>query len=179
MGIGDNLRGVEALFKSINLALTEGRTARSLRRSIDCSCFMAQINGRREASFVDRRSNQPQGLTILQRIDDRPLTSTLLTSSIKDLIDKVLTFGVTMTQNLGGDFDEVAAELTSVPASENFAHLFIALPSDVAKIGVGISDELHISILDAIVYHLHEVPCTTFTDPSTARSAVLSFGSNV
>ena len=178
MGIGDNLRGVEALFKSINLALTEVRTARRLRRSVECSCFVAQINGRREASFVDRRSNQTQGLTILQRVYDRPLARALLTSSIEDLIDKILTFGVSVTQDLGGDFNEVAAELTSVPASEDFAHLIVGLPTDVAKIGIGISDELHITILDAVVDHLDEVTRTTFTYPSTARSAVLSFGSN-
>ena len=41
---------------------------------------------------------------------------------------------------------------------------------------VGLADELHVAILDAVVHHLDVVSCTLFADPVAARCAIVDFG---
>ena len=178
MCVRDDLRCVEALLKSIDVALTEGGAACCLRGGVEYSCFVAQVYCGGEASLIDRRSDEPKRLAVLEGVDDRPLASSLLTRSIEDLVDKVFARGITMTKDLGCDLYEVATELPFVPSSEDFAHLLIGLAADVAEISVGISYELHIAILDTVVHHLDEMTGTAFTYPGTARSPVLGLSCN-
>ena len=63
-----------------------------------------------------------------------------------------------MTEDLRGDLYEVATELACPPAGEDGGHLFVRLTSDLAEDCIGISDQLHITILDPVVHHLDEVP---------------------
>ena len=46
------------------------------------------------------------------------------------------------------------------------------LAEPVAQQLVGLADELHVGVLDAVVHHLHEMPCAVGADVRAARHAV-------
>ena len=77
-----------------------------------------------------------------------------------------------MGQDLGGDVDEVGVELGVLPGTEDLSDLGDREPADVAQQVVGLGDELHVGVLDAVVDHLDEVAGTVGTDVGAARRAV-------
>ena len=82
-------------------------------------------------------------------------------------------------QDLGADLDEVAGELARIPLGEDRGHLLVGLTCHAAQIAVGISNELHIAVLDAVVHHLDEVPRAACADPGTAGRAVLGLSGDL
>ncbi len=62
-----------------------------------------------------------------------------------------------MGENLSGDVDEVGVELGVLPGAEDLGDLGNAEAADVAQQVIGLGDELHVGVLDAVVDHLDEV----------------------
>ena len=75
-------------------------------------------------------------------------------------------------QHLGGDLDQEAVQVALVPFGEDVGDLGRGLAEPVAQQLVGLADELHIGVLDAVVHHLHEVPGAVGADVGAARHAV-------
>lgn len=81
---------------------------------------------RRQASGKDRLSDQGDGHAEIQSVNGSPLTSTLLTSAVKDLLDKRSTvLGVVVFHDVTSDLDKERVQNTSVPLGENIANLGI------------------------------------------------------
>src|SRR5262249_60955996 len=79
---------------------------------------------------------------------------------------------VRVRQHLRGDLDEERVEIALVPRAEDLAHFgrFRAEPGAQQVIGLG--DELHVGVLDAVVHHLYEVAGAVRPDVRAARCAV-------
>ncbi len=74
-----------------------------------------------------------------------------------DVDERLAGLGVDLAQHLGGDLDEVALELARVPLGEDVGDLGGGLAGAAADEVVGLGDELHVGVLDAVVDHLDEV----------------------
>ena len=103
----------------------------------------------------------------------RPSARALLLGFVDDQVDERLTgLGIHLTQHLGGDLDQEAVQVAGVPLGEHLCDLRRGQAEGVAQQLVGLADELHIGILDAVVHHLHEVARAVGADMSAARHTV-------
>ncbi len=75
-------------------------------------------------------------------------------------------------QNVGGDFDEERVQLGLVPLVEDVGHFGRRHAEDALHQVVGLGDQLHVAVLDAVVHHLHEVTGALVADPIAARLSV-------
>ena len=71
-------------------------------------------------------------------------------------------------EDVGGDLDEEGVQLSGVPVSEDVGHLSVRQVHHVLHDVVGLRDELHVAVLDAVVHHLDEVPGPFLSDPVAA-----------
>ena len=78
-----------------------------------------------------------------------------------------------LAQHLGGDLDQVALELALVPLGEDVGDLGRATCRCRARMQVvGLGDQLHVGVLDAVVHHLHEVAGAVGADVGHAGLAL-------
>ena len=89
-----------------------------------------------------------------------------------DVDERLAGRGIRLAQHLGRDLDEVALELAGVPLGEDVGDLGGRLAGALADQVVGLGDELHVGVLDAVVHHLHEVAGAVGADVGDARLAV-------
>ena len=90
-----------------------------------------------------------------------------MAGGIKNLLHQgfpVLAFG----ENVPGDFNKVAVKIPFVPFSEHLVHLVMIHAQPVLHETVGLADELHVAILNAIMDHLDIMACTIVADPVAA-----------
>ena len=71
--------------------------------------LMTQVFLRRKASFEYRRGDQSQRHTEFHSVDDRPFAGSFLSGRIQDFINQIPSGFVFMPQDVGGDFNQVAA----------------------------------------------------------------------
>src|SRR5215472_6965954 len=57
-------------------------------------------------------------------------------------------------EDLGGDLDQVRVEAAFVPGAERLSDLLRMVTGGVPEQVVGLGDELHVGVLDAVVHHL-------------------------
>jgi hypothetical protein len=67
-------------------------------------------------------------------------------------------------EHVSGELDQEGVEVAAVPLPEDAGQLGRLLGEDVAQDVVGLRDQLHVGVLDAVVHHLHEVPRTVRPD---------------
>ena len=60
-------------------------------------------------------------------------------------------------KNVGRNFYKERVEFALVPLVEDAAHFVVVHTQHVLHEVVGLADELHVSVLDAVVHHLHKV----------------------
>ena len=77
-----------------------------------------------------------------------------------------------MGEDFCGDFNQVRVQITLVPFPENVGDLCWFHVRAVAEQVVGLANDLHIGILNAVVDHLHKVARTIRTDVCAAWCAV-------
>ncbi|KAK7369753.1 hypothetical protein VNO80_11797 [Phaseolus coccineus] len=70
------------------------------------------------------------------------------------------------------DFNQVTLKLPTVPLCENIRKLGIRQATHVLQHVVSLRDELHISVFDSVVDHLHEVPRASLANVCDARSVL-------
>ena len=71
--------------------------------------LMTQVFLRRKASFEYRRGDQSQRHAEFHSVDNRPFAGSFLSGRIQDFINQIPSGFVFMPQDVGGDFDQVAA----------------------------------------------------------------------
>ena len=104
---------------------------------------------------------------------DRPTTGALLTSGIHDDIHQRLAcLLIDLGENLSGDLNQVGVQVALVPLAEDICNLSRGEASGLAQKVVGLADDLHIRVLDAVVDHLHEVASAIGGNVCTARNAI-------
>ena len=113
----------------------------------------------------------PQGL------DTGPPAGALLAGAVEDVVDEVPGGQVVLPgEDIGGDADEVAVQLPPVPGGEGLGQLPVGEAPRVFQQEIGLGDELHIGILNAVVDHFDIVPRASGADVGTAGLVVLRPG---
>ena len=97
-----------------------------------------------------------------------------MAGGVEDDVDEgLLRHRVLLLENIGGDLDQEAVEGTLVPGGEDLSHLGGLEAEEALHKGVGLTDHLHVAILDAVVDHLDVVAGAVFADVGGARHAAL------
>src|SRR5665647_2383979 len=175
LGVGDDLGAIEGPAH----LLYEGRPVVLGRVS-----GPGQHPGRRhpllleggEGAGEDRLADEGDGHPSIQGGDHRPLAGALLARGVQDLVHQGGAVLVLLGEDLAGDLDEVAVQLPLVPLGELLGQLVGGEAQGVLEQLVGLADQLHVAILDAVVDHLHEVAGAALSHPVAAGGAVLHLG---
>lgn len=115
--------------------------------------------------------------SVFHSVHDGPFARAFLAGGIEDDIDESLaSLGVVLFENFRGDLNEVAFEVTVVPIGEDLTKFGSSEASGFEDV-IGLADELHVAVLDAIVDHFHVVTGTAGTDVGHARLTI-DFGGN-
>jgi hypothetical protein len=80
--------------------------------------------------------------------------------------------GIGPAEDIGCDLDQVRLELALVPFAENLGQLGVAQTQAALEQVVGLSNQLHVAILDAVVHHLDVVPGAAWANVDHARLAI-------
>ena len=72
-------------------------------------------------------------------------------------------------EDVAGDFDQVAIEVALVPFGEDVVHLVGGQAEAILHDVVGLADELHVAVLDAVVDHLHVMAGAAVRRPNRSR----------
>ena len=109
----------------------------------------------------------------VERVLDGPAAGALLLGLVEHDVDERLAGGrVGVGQHLGGDLDQVGVQAAGVPRAEGLGDLRGLEADAVPEQVVGLGDELHVGVLDAVVHHLDEVAGAVGADVRAARGAV-------
>ena len=120
--------------------------------------------------------NQGQRDTQIEGIDAGPFTCTFLTCGIEDFFDQRFAVFISVTQNRGGNFDQIRIQFGFVPLVEDLVHFVIRQAQTVFHELVRFANQLHVAVFDAVVHHFDEVARTVTADPVAARFALRRFG---
>ena len=122
LSVGDDLRGIEGLLKVIDESLLVtgefgGGTAQDVA-SLDTLVLLGT-----QATREDGLANESDGHTKVKGVDGGPLTSTLLTGLVEDLVDEGCAIVIVVVQNVTSDLDQEGVKDTLVPLGEDIANL--------------------------------------------------------
>ena len=102
-----------------------------------------------------------------------PAAGALLFGGIDDDIDEGLAgLRVNLLEHLCGDLNQVALQLALVPFGKDVSDIRCTHAEAVAQQLVGLADQLHVRVLDAVVHHLHEMAGAIGADVGTAGHTV-------
>ena len=98
-----------------------------------------------------------------------PAASSILSTSGEPLI-------VLPGEDVGRDLDEIGIEHAALPVGEDAGDLARVHSHPVPHEVIGLADELHVAVLDAVVHHLDVVAGSRSPRPSdsTARRSTLA-----
>ncbi len=109
----------------------------------------------------------------LERVLRGPAAGALLLGLVEhDVDERLAARRVRVLEHAGGDLDQERLELAAVPFVEARGDLRHLEPGTVAQQVVGLGDQLHVGVLDAVVDHLHVVARAVRADVGAARRAV-------
>ena len=133
----------------------------------------AQVGVAGQRAGEDRLGDAAHRHAQVERVLDGPAAGALLLGLVEHDVDEGLAgAGVGVSQDLGGDLDEIGVQAAVVPGPERLGDLrgrhADAVPEQVVRLG----DELHVGVLDAVVHHLDEVAGPVRADVRAARGAV-------
>ena len=159
------------LTSSMNCAASAGFVAQSARGQPGGG--LALGDRARQRAGEHRLGDAGDRHAQVQRRLHRPAAGALLLGLVEDDVDQRLAgLGVGLAQHLGGDLDQVAVQVALVPLGEDVGDLGGGLAEPIAQQLVGLADQLHVGVLDAVVHHLDEVAGAVGTDVGAARHAV-------
>ncbi|MNN35032.1 hypothetical protein D3C81_1488690 [compost metagenome] len=122
--------------------------------------------------------NHGQRHTKIQGTLACPFPCSLLTSGIKNHIYHWLaSLFIILGEDIGCNLDQIAVEFTFVPFCENFMKFLRVKVQRIFQQMISFTDQLHVTIFDAVVYHFHIVSGTVRSDICTTRVTV-HFGRN-
>ncbi|EEQ40117.1 hypothetical protein CLUG_04245 [Clavispora lusitaniae ATCC 42720] len=170
LSVGDNLRSVQSLFQVVNKlslvldrGLTFNRWAGQHGRGLH-----SLILDSRQTSGENGLTNQSNWHTQVQSVDSSPLTSSLLTSSVQDLFNQWLSISrVIEVHDVSGNFNQERVQNTVVPLRENVTDFLVRELAHSLHQIIGLTNQLHVTILDTIVDHLNVMTSASITNPVT------------
>jgi hypothetical protein len=171
LGVGADLRGVERITHRIDqLLLVAGEVRlRSLEDFRGGDAFFFQ---RADAAGEDGFRNGRDGNAGVESVGHGPFARSFLSGAVLDDVDDGgAGHGVFHRKDVGRDFDEKGIEVAGVPIGEGFLRFLDGEPNPVAQDVVGLANELHVAVFDAVVDHLDEVARAVGSDVSRARHA--------
>ena len=102
-----------------------------------------------------------------------PFAGALLAGFVENEIDDRLAgLGILLREDVGRDLDQEAVEFALVPLAEDLVELLGARVQRGFQDRVGLADELHVAVLDAVVHHLHVVAGAVRAHVAAARLAL-------
>ena len=123
----------------------------------------------REHGLGDARQRHAE----LQRVLRRPAPGALLLGLVDDHVHQRLAgLRVRLAQDRRGDLDQERLEVAAVPVVEDVVDRRHVEPDPEPQQVVGLRDQLHVGVLDAVVDHLHVVARAVGTDVRAAWLAV-------
>lgn len=122
LGVGDDLRGIEGLFKVIDESLLVTGEL-SVRTAQDVASTDTLVLLSTQATGKDGLANESDGHTKVKGVDGGPLAGTLLTGLVEDLVDEGCAVVVVVVQNVTSDFDQEGVKDTLVPLGEDITNL--------------------------------------------------------
>ena len=140
---------------------------------------------RAEASGEDGFADQSYRHAKIESINGRPFTSAFLSCRVKNLFKQWRSVSIIVIEDVFGDLDQERVEDALVPLGHYIPNFFVVhsqtslhkvirlssrqRPRSLKEAVIAyLRDELHISVFDAVVYHLHVVSSTLITNPVTA-----------
>ena len=110
----------------------------------------------------------------MQRFNACPAAGTLLSRCVLDMIDQIaLGKVIGLTQHIGGNADQITAQLAGIPLGEQVCNFMVFKAADRLEHQIALGNQLHIGIFNAIVHHLDKMSGTIRAHIGTARCAVL------
>mmetsp|Transcript_2797 Transcript_2797/g.6129 ORF Transcript_2797/g.6129 Transcript_2797/m.6129 type:complete len:471 (-) Transcript_2797:146-1558(-) len=104
---------------------------------------------------------------------DGPLACSLAAGLVHDLVDQEAgPLVILLAQDDGGDLHQEALQLPLVPLGEGGSQLLVGEAAQGLEDVVGLRDELHVAILNAVVHHLDVVAGTSITNVHDARPVI-------
>src|SRR5574344_235915 len=132
----------------------------------------------RQATFKYGGSNKSQWHTQLHRIDNRPFARSFLSGSIQNLINQIAACLIFMFQYISRNFNQVTAKFPFIPICKDGRHLLIVEAQQLLHDPISLTYQLHVTILNTVVNHLHKMSRASRSYPFTTRCAVGSLCSN-
>lgn len=172
LGVRDDLGGVKGLLKLVDKLLLVTSELDGLGAIENLGGSDTLILEGRQASGENGLTDQGDGHTEVESVDSSPLSGTLLAGSVGDLLNERSSGAIVVLEDVSGDLNEEGVEDTVVPLGENVSNLLIGETSTSLHEVVGLTNELHVTVLNTVVNHLDEVAGTSITDPVTAGLAV-------
>ena len=177
LGVRDNLGGIKGLLEVVDkLLLVAVKLGAGATEDLRGSNTLV-LNGR-ESSRKDSLTNEGHRGSKVKGVDGSPLTSTLLASSIKNLLNQGSVVLILEVQNVTGNLNQERVQDTSVPLGKDIGNLLVSKAGTTLKQIVGLANKLHVTVLNTIVDHLDVVASTGGADP-VAAGLTVSLGSNV
>ena len=172
--VGADLRRVERVANGIDefLFISGEMRLRSFQNFRGGDAFLFQ---RADATGEDRFRDGRNGNAGVESVGHRPLARPFLSGAVLDHIDDGgAGHGVFHRKDVCRDFDEEGIEVAGVPIGEGFLRFLYGESDPVAQNVVGLADELHIAVFDAVVHHFDEVSRAVRPDVGGARDSALN-----
>ena len=125
LSVGDDLGCVKSLLEVVDegLAVTREAGGRAIQKTGSTATLLLE---RTQATGEDGLSDQGNGHTEIERVDGGPLSGTLLTGRVHDLLNNGNTIVVILVHDVAGNLDQERVENALVPLCENVADLLVA-----------------------------------------------------
>lgn len=122
LGVGDDLGSVESLLEVVNKLLTVSLEVRlgSLEHLAGSDTLVLE---RAETSAEHGFSDQSDRHAEIESVDSSPLAGSLLTGSIKDLLEQGGAIVVIVAEDVTGDFNQEGVQYALVPFLEDITNL--------------------------------------------------------
>ena len=130
------------------------------------------IAERREAACEHGLADERHGLAEVEGVNGGPLAGALLAGAVEDLGDDRLAVSVLVCKHVARDLNEERVEHTLIPLGKDVGDVKLAQAETDLEDGVDLADELHVTILNAVVHHLDIVASAVLAHPVAARLAV-------
>lgn len=171
LGVRDDLGGVKSLLEVVDellLVALEGVTGRGGNDLAGPDTLL--LEGR-ETSGKDGLTDESNGHTLVEGVNGGPLSGTLLSGGVENLLDHWSAVSVVESEDVTGDLDQERVEDTILPLllersgavshlGEDLGNLLLLKTKTSLEDVVGLGDELHVSVLDTVVDHLDVVAGT-------------------
>ncbi len=173
--VGNDLGGIERLADGLDpfAAIARDFGLRSLELLGRRHPLLLQV---RHAPGINRLGDEGDGQAQFGGVDDGPFAGALLAGGVQDLVHQRLAVGVLVGQDVGRDFDEVGIQLRFVPIGEALLHFSRAHAQTLLEQVVGLADQLHVPVLDAVMDHFDIVAGPVLAHPIAARRPILHLG---